>query len=338
VERLLAAQAQDLRAARLALRARGRGFTAGDVDRALSVDRSLVVGWLCRGTLHLVCREDYPWLLGLTGPLQSATNRRRLGEEGVSPGDAERAVTVIEKALADEGPLGRPELAERMGERGIRTEGQATPLLLNLAAMRAVSVLGPVRDGAQLFALAHDWLGTAPPTELAGADRERALAKLARRYLAGHGPATAADLAAWSGLPLRDARAGLRAIAAELLELEDGLVELAGRGRTPARLPARLLPGFDPYLLGWTDRSFAVPARYARRVHPGGGILRAVAVVDGVAAGTWSRRRRGDRVDVAIEPFAALEPGAARALRAEAADVERFEGRRVLRRDRPSAA
>jgi Winged helix DNA-binding domain len=327
VERLLAVQAQDLRAARLALRARGRGFTAGDVDQALSSDHSLVVGWLCRGTLHLVCREDYSWLLGLTGPLQSARSRRRLGQEGVPSDDAERAVRVIEEALADEGPLGRPELSERMAGRGIRTEGQATPLLLNLAAMRGVSVLGPVRDGTQLFALARDWLGAAPRAELGGAEREASVAELARRYLAGHGPATAADLAAWVGLPLREARAGLRAIAPELVELDGGLVDLAGRGRTPASLPARLLPAFDPYLLGWKDRSFAVPARHARRVHPGGGMLRAVATVDGVAAGTWSMRRRSDRVDVAIEPFAALAPGAARALRAEAADVERFESR-----------
>lgn len=59
-------QAQDLRAARLALRARGDGLTAASVDAALTAERSLVVGWLGRGTLHLVSRDDYPWLLGLT--------------------------------------------------------------------------------------------------------------------------------------------------------------------------------------------------------------------------------------------------------------------------------
>jgi hypothetical protein len=320
----LAVQAQDLRAGRLALRARGKGLTAADVDRALSVERSLAVGWLCRGTLHLVRREDYPWLFALTAPLQAATSRRRLGQEGVSAGAADRAVAVIEEALSEEGPLGRPELAERMAARGIRTEGQATPLLLNLAAMRGVAVLGPVREGRQLFARAGDWLGAAPPVELTGAERDAALAELARRYLAGHGPATAADLAGWVGLPLRDARAGLRAIAAELVELGGGLVELAVRTRTPSRLPARLLPAFDPYMLGWKDRSFAVPAEHARRVHPGGGIVRATATIDGVAVGTWSARRRGDRVKVEVEPFAALGPGATRALRAEAADVERF--------------
>jgi hypothetical protein len=329
VGRLLAVQAQDLRATRLALRARGKGLSSATVDRALTAERELAVGWLCRGTLHLVRSEDYPWLLGLTARSQAARSRRRLGQEGVSADDADRAVAIIGRALATDGPLGRPELAERVAARSIRTEGQAMPHLLNLAAVRGAAVLGPVKEGKQLFVLARDWLGTPPRSELAGPDRERALAELARRYLAGHGPATAADLAAWAGLPLRDARAGLGAIAADLVELGGELVELAGSGRIPGRLPARLLPArllpaFDPYLLGWKDRSFAVPARHARRVHPGGGMLRAVATVDGVAAGTWSMRRRDDRVDVEIAPFAALAPTAARALRAEAADVARF--------------
>ena len=58
---MLAVQAQDFRAARLALRARGRGFGASDVDAALD-DGTLVIAWLLRGTLHLVAREDHGWL------------------------------------------------------------------------------------------------------------------------------------------------------------------------------------------------------------------------------------------------------------------------------------
>jgi hypothetical protein len=243
----------------------------------------------------------------------------------VSADDADRAVAIIERALAADGPLGRPELAERIAARGIRTEGQAMPHLLGLAATRGLALLGPVQDGRQLFVAAPDWLGATLPRELAGTEREAALAELARRYLAGHGPATAADLAAWVGLPLRDARAGLGAIASELVDLGGELVELAGSGRTPGRLPARLLPAFDPYLLGWKDRSFAVPSRHARRVHPGGGILRAVATVDGMAVATWSARRPGDHLDVDVDPFAPLAPEAVRALRAEAKDVARFE-------------
>src|SRR5690242_20184234 len=88
-ERLLAVQAQDPRGARLAIRARTKGLSAADVDRALTEDRSLVVTWLNRGTLHLVRSEDYPWLQALTTPPLFTGNARRLAQEGVSPSDAE---------------------------------------------------------------------------------------------------------------------------------------------------------------------------------------------------------------------------------------------------------
>ncbi len=320
VGRLLAVQAQDLRAARLALRARTAGLVAADVDAALSDERSVVVAWLMRGTLHLVGRDDYPWLLGLTAPTRLSANRRRLAQEGVPPDHAERAVAIVARSLAD-GPLTRAQLADRIAADGIRTEGQATPHLLMLAALRGVAVLGPLReDRAHAFALARDWLGTAPPPALAGAEREGALAELARRYLAAHGPAAPADLAAWSGLALRDARAGLQAIASELAQRDDDLVDLAVREPAPDAIPARLLAAFDPYLLGWKDRGFAVPARYARRVHPGGGMLRATATIDGRAVATWSTA--GERME--LEPFGRLPAGARAALTGEAEDVARF--------------
>src|SRR4051794_13199606 len=122
-------QAQDPRAARLALRARGVA-SAAEIDAALTGTRELVVAWLNRGTLHLVHRDDYPWLLALTAPSRFTANARRLRQEGVSPDDAERALAVVEGVLAEEGPLTRAQLAERIAANGVRTEGQATPHLL----------------------------------------------------------------------------------------------------------------------------------------------------------------------------------------------------------------
>jgi len=320
-------QAQDLRAARLAVRARTAGRTsAADVDAALT-GRSLVVGWLLRGTLHLVATEDFAWLLGLLAPSRMATNTRRLAQERVSPEAADRAVAVVERALTAEGPLTRPELAERIAAAGVRTHGQATPHLLMLSVLRGVAVLGPVRpDGTPAFALARDWLGATPATALHGEARDRALAELARRYLTAHGPATAADLAAWSGLPRRDARAGLEAIAGELAT-EGDLVSLTARAvvdRDDGPVAPRLLGAFDPYILGWRSRAFAVAAEHAERVHPGGGMVRAVATVDGRAVGTWTRKRRGGAP--LLELLAAVAPGDMAALRADGEDVLRFEG------------
>jgi hypothetical protein len=314
VARLLAVQAQDLRAARLALRARTEGLTAAAVDAALG-DRSLAVTWLMRGTLHLVAADDLGWLHGLTAPVRAATSARRLGQLGIAPDAADRAVAVIERALAGDGPRTRPELAERLAAAGLPTTGQATPHLLTLAAMRGVALLGPVRpDGAHAFVLARDWLGAAPPVSSTGAARDRALAELARRYLAAHAPATAADLAAWSGLPLRDARAGLAAIG-----------EQANRQTpAPARIPPRVLAAFDPYMLGWKDRGFAVAPEHARRVHPGGGIVRAVATVDGAVVGTWTRRAG----QVALDVFTEVGDRDRRALEREARDIAAFDAER----------
>ena len=59
-------------------------------------------------------------------------------------------------------------------------------------------------------------------------------------------------------------------------------------------------------------------------MHPGGGVVRAVATDDGMVVGTWTTRRRGGAVEVALEPFAPLGTRVARALDREAAGVARF--------------
>lgn len=324
VHDVLAVQAQDLRSARLAVRARSAGLDASGVDNALR-DGSVIVSWLMRGTLHLVHRDDYAWLWALTSPTTIAANRRRLGQEGVPPADAEKALAVIVESLANHGPLPRAELAQRIEHAGVRTEGQATPHLLLLAALRGLIVLGPIQDGTHAFVLTRDWLG-GEPTPLAPEDRPRAVADLVRRYLRGHGPATAADIATWSGVGLRDVRAGIADIAGELSEDGD-LIDLSRRAAPPGDLPARLLPAFDPYLLGWRDRSFAVPDEHRRRVFPGGGMLRATAIADGRAVATWTMRRRAGTLTVEIDAFDPLDEATANALRAESDDVVRFERR-----------
>lgn len=312
-ERLLAVQGQDQRGVRLAVRARTSGLTVTDIDRALTEDRSLVITWLNRGTLHLVRSEDYPWLHALTTPPLRTDIMRRLGQEGVEPGGAEGGVEVIARSLAEEGPLTRDGLRRRVDEAGVRTEGQALIHLLALASLRGLIVRGPMVDGRHAYALVRDWLGAPVPVE-----RDRALAELARRYLAGHGPADDRDLAKWAGLPLRDVRFGLDAIASELVERDDGLVELA-RGPTAVEVPPpRLLGVFEPLLLGWRSREPLLPTDEATAGV--GGLMTPFLLVGGRAAGTWSLSGG----EVALAPFSRLSRAETAALDAEAADVARF--------------
>lgn len=313
VERLLAIQAQDARGARLAIRARSVGLTAADVDAELSDARSLVVTWLNRGTLHLVRSEDYPWLQTLTAPQLRTATARRLAQEGVSPDAAERGVTAIERALAESGPLDRDALRERVAAAGVRTEGQALVHLLVLASIRGLIVRGPMTAGRHAFVLVRDWLERSKPVA-----RDRALAELGRRYLAGHGPADPADLAKWAGLPLRDARAALAAIAAELHERDDGLVDLKLRATAPPLPGPQLLGPFEPVLLGWKARDPILGEPAARVVS--GGVFRPFALVGGRAAATWTIARGS----VDLEPFRSLSRADRSALETEAADVTRY--------------
>jgi len=62
-------QAQVLSAASLGLRVRSTGLHAGDVNRALNDERSIVRTWLMRGTLHVVAAEDLRWLVQRLGPV-----------------------------------------------------------------------------------------------------------------------------------------------------------------------------------------------------------------------------------------------------------------------------
>jgi len=279
-ERLLAVQGQDPRGARLAVRARTEGVSAADVDRALSEERSLLITWLNRGTLHLVRAEDYPLLQQLTTPPLRTSAQRRLRQEGVGEKDTERAVRIVEKALADDGPQTRVQLRERLESKKVPTAKQALIHLLFLAAARGIAVRGPMVGKEHAYVLVRDWLGEQKPI-----DRDRALAELARRYLAGHGPAEDRDLARWAGLPLRDARAGLTAIAAELEERPDGLVDLAKRAPAEPLPPPRLLGAFDPLLLGWTSREEVVGPH--KLLVTNNGIFRPFALVEGRAVARW---------------------------------------------------
>ena len=314
VAHLLAVQAQDLRAARLALRARGaarergggrRGPDGRPLARQRLADARHAPSRRAR-RLRMAARADGAAQRGDEPPPARAARRR-----------CQAAVPALVRALAAEGPLPRAALGERLATAGIRTEGQILPHLLALAAAEGSVVLGPVHDGAQRFALARDWLG--PAAARAGA-RDRAggaRAALPARPRAGHGrrPRGLVGIAA-ARRPRGAGGDRRRALAATG----------AGRPRRvaapPRRLPPRLLGAFDPYLLGWRDRCFAVAPEHARRVHPGGGIVRATAVANGRVVGTWARRRGA----VAIEPFEPLPARVAAALRREAADVARFEG------------
>jgi hypothetical protein len=163
-------------------------------------------------------------------------------------------------------------------------------------------------------------------------ERDEALTLLARRYLAGHGPADARDLAKWAGVPLRDARCGLDGISDELAHRDDGLIDLADRAPAAGLPPPRLLGAYEPLLLGWVSRDQVV-GRHGQIVTTNG-LFRPFALVGGRVVATWS-------LAAATVSIKALEPIAKKtlaALEADADDVLRFLGLADGRKSRRHAA
>ena len=310
-ERVLAVQGQDPMGFRLAVRARTKGLTAADVDRALTEERSLVVTWLNRGTLHLVRSEDYPVIQAVTTPPLRTSSERRLAQEGVPPRDVEGGIETIERSLAGEGPLTSDALRERIAAAGVRAKGQALYHLLFQASLRGLVVRGPMAGRKQAYVLVRDWLPDAKPV-----DRDAALGEFARRYLAGHGPATDRDLARWAGIPLRDARAGLAAA---------GQPPAGDAEPPPARdaelPPPRLLGSFEPCLLGWTSRADIV-GDHSPNLVTVGGMFYPFAMVRGRAVARWKLRDDG----LELEPFRRISKADRAALERDAEDVRRFLG------------
>ncbi|HEX6595363.1 MAG TPA: winged helix DNA-binding domain-containing protein [Acidimicrobiales bacterium] len=305
-------QAQDLTTAGLSIRARSGASRLSDVMSAVEAGE-VVVTWTLRGTRHLHARDDVAWMVRLLGPVFNRPGRRA-EQLGIAGRTGSRAVAALREALAD-GPLDRDQVRQLLAPVGVDPSGQAVVHVIGRAALEGALHVVPGRPERYAPLELEDEAG--PQTGAAAA------AELARRHLAGFGPATPDDFRAWSGLGAGAVREAWATIEPELAQLGTGRWVLADHlegTRSAARrtAPPRLLGGFDALLLGRADRSALVAPEHARKVNPGGGMIKATVLVDGRVVGTWTG---GRRTPVQIEPF---QPFDTSALDEEAAAVSAF--------------
>ncbi len=293
VSRLLAMQAQDYAGALWAIGLRLPGSTLADIEQAIAA-RTIVRTWAMRGTLHFVAAEDVRWLLGLLAPRAIARFRTRHEQLGLDAKTFARARKLFSAALAGGRSRTRAEAMALLAAGGVSPNGQRGYHVLVQLAHEGLLVLGPRRNKQQTFVLLDEWV---PPTPqdaaLAEQPREESLARLASRYLAGHGPATVADLARWAQIPKREALSAMDTVASVLNSAEiegarywwtaqstdaaanggsdnggtrnpeDSAAAAAHEATKSSRTKTRtrrdapvvhLLPGFDEYMLGYVGR------------------------------------------------------------------------------------
>jgi hypothetical protein len=142
------------------------------------------------------------------------------------------------------------------------------------------------------------------------------------------------DFAWWSNTTLTEARAALAAVRGELVELEfdgtaywlsPGTAALLGDG-VPGQRTVLALPGFDEFVLGYTDRSLVLPPEHAQKIVPGGnGVFKKAIVAGGEVVGTWGRQGTGRAARFVPEPFDDARPLGPSDLAAFTRAVERYE-------------
>jgi Winged helix DNA-binding domain len=310
LERIAGIQAQYAPSMYVGVWSRLEGFERGALTGALE-RRAVVQATLMRTTIHLVSREDYwPFAVAVRRARREWSQRAR--SDGLTARELAGAARTLRRRLRD-GPLRRKEIEELLGKP------RATMVGLWLDMVRVPPSGTWERRRADLYAAAEDWLG---PPEIG---ERPAIELLVRRYLAGFGPASAKDVASFTGLPPARLRPLLGGLELRRFRAESG-EELLDVPRAPlpdpdTPAPPRFLPTWDSTLLVHARRTGVLPEQYRSSIfHVRTPQSFPTFLVDGAVAGTWKHSGGG----IELEPFERLDAAVRRELREEADRLAEF--------------
>jgi Winged helix DNA-binding domain len=322
----LAMQAQDVSSGMWSLGVR-TGATRSQVESAIEA-RLITRTWPMRGTLHLMATEDLRWMCRLLNERMVAVQSRVFEASGLTDRVVSRAREALVAALAGGSILSRPKAAAVLTDHGIDPSGQRAYHLLGRFCQEGLLCQGPAEGRQPTFVLIDDWV----PQSWAP-DRDEAMASLATRYVASHGPVTERDFAGWCNQTRTFVREAIAlagdAVRSETIGGQAYLVPTEPATASPGT-PVRLLPGFDEYILGYKDRSAMLTPEEELRVVPGkNGMFLGTVVVGGLVVGTWNRKATAKRTVVRVTPFAVLSATRRREIERAAEAYGRFLGTAV---------
>ncbi len=329
VQWLGAVQAQDFAGAKWALGLRIEGATDESIEQAFA-DGTILRTHVMRPTWHFVAPADIRWMLMLTAPRVNAANAYYYRRLELDDAIFTRSNAALVKALQGGKQLTRPELVSVLRRAGIAADDLLRFAHIIMHAELDGIICSGARRGKQFtYALLEERAPQARTLE-----RDEALAEFARRYFTGHGPATLQDFVWWSGLSVADARAGLAMVTSQLIhEVVGGQTYWFSTSTAPAHDLSRtiyLLPNFDEYTVGYTDRSAVFDAADATKFDARGNVLNHVIVLNGRVAGTWKRTMKKDTVNITPSLFAPLNEAETRAFAASANSYGAFLNSSVI--------
>ncbi|WP_162915776.1 winged helix DNA-binding domain-containing protein [Paraflavitalea soli] len=322
-----AMQAQDYAGAKWSIGVRLPGSTDAGIEKAVG-NKEIIRTWALRGTWHWVAPADVHWMLRMVSPIIQRKYTPHLLKESLDKAAVKKSNNILVKALQDGEVLTREELAEVLKKKGIKASHYGIGHLLLHASQEQLICMGPRRGKQFTHVLLDDWVPKEQRYEPADP-----LAELALRYYSSHGPATEKDFMWWAGITLGDARKGTAAV-------KDKLETVVVEGVTyfmPPGLPdlkkngaVHLLPGFDEYLLGYTDRSAAVDKAHLHKLAmTANGQFSATIVAGGQVRGIWTRTVGTKEVAIETEHFDKTSQAVQQAVGTAARRYAKFLGLKV---------
>jgi hypothetical protein len=314
---LCAVQAQDYAAAKWALGLRLQNSTDTFIEQAFN-EGTILRTHVLRPTWHFVLPADIRWMLALTAPRVIATTAYYYRTLGLDDTVFSHSNAVLEKALQGGKQLTRTELVSELKHSGIATDNlQGVGQIIMRAELDGIICSGARRGKQFTYALLDE---RAP--QVRTLDREESLAELAMRYFTSHGPATLQDFVWWSGLTVADAKASLEMVTSQLVhEFIDSQAYWRSDSMPRANDVSQaiyLLPNYDEYTVGYTDRSAIFDLSDAEKFDTPGNVLNPTIVLDGRVVGTWKRTITKDTVHLTPNLFTSLTRAETHALTASA--------------------
>jgi hypothetical protein len=293
-----AMQAQDYAMAKWAIGVRLPGSTDALIEKAID-DGDIIRTHILRPTWHLVAGDDLRWMMELTAPHVNRIAGTLYRQLGLDEALLTRTNQLIIRLLEGGKHLTREEIALALEKEGIITNELRAYHILFRAELDMIVCSGSRRGKQQTYALFEERVPPGKPHS-----REEALAKLTQRYFTSHGPATVHDFAWWSGLSITEIKRGLemvkpalscRKIDSKTYWFDPGRVE-----NVPFEKTVHLLPAFDEFMVGYTDRSLCLDSSFASQTILSNGIFKPVLVVNGKVVGIWKRTLKKEAVHIQL--------------------------------------
>jgi hypothetical protein len=326
---LVAMQAQEFRHAKWAIGLRLINVTEQDVDEAFNAG-AILRTHLMRPTWHFVAPEDIRWLLALTAPRVHQANAPYYKKFELSKKLLSRCHDIITRSLEGGNYLKRSDVQEIFKRNKIVAEGTRLALIMMHAELEGVICSGP-RIGKQFsYALLEE-----RTQKVKSYSRDEALSMFLLRYFNSRGPATLNDFVYWSGLTLKDAKAGIEPIALQLQKITiAGKEYFSGNVTVPEKLDVQdtfLMPDYDEYGVSYQDRSaLRTVLKHKASGKEDWSVFGHNIVVEGTVQGTWREEVLKDSVNVLSKFNKPLTAGAKRKMKNALKRYSSFVGKKVI--------